>query len=95
MRVTALDHTVLDVADVRRSLDFCTGTIIDLLQGERSGENLNHFCLLVDDDVEQLAASGALDVIDGPGERCGARGQGLSIYLKDPDGNVVELKNYR
>lgn len=122
MRVTALDHIVLDVADVRRSLDFYVGTlglepmqvaeweagkaffpsvridagtIVDLLQGERSGENLNHFCLVVDDDVEQLAASGALDIIDGPGERSGARGQGISVYLKDPDGNVVELKNYR
>jgi catechol 2,3-dioxygenase-like lactoylglutathione lyase family enzyme len=122
MRVTALDHIVLDVSDVRRSLDFYVGTlglepmqveeweagraffpsvrvdagtIIDLLQGERSGENLNHFCLVVDDDVEQLAASGELDIIDGPGERSGARGQGLSVYLKDPDGNVVELKNYR
>jgi catechol 2,3-dioxygenase-like lactoylglutathione lyase family enzyme len=122
MRVTALDHIVLDVADVRRSLDFYVGTlglepmqveeweagkaffpsvridagtIIDLLQGERSGENLNHFCLVVDDDVEQLAASGDLDIIDGPGERSGARGQGISVYLKDPDGNVVELKNYR
>ena len=122
MRVTALDHIVLDVADVRRSLDFYVGTlgleamqvdeweagkaffpsvridagtIIDLLQGERSGENLNHFCLVIDDDVELLAASGELDIIDGPGERSGARGQGLSIYLKDPDGNVVELKNYR
>ena len=122
MRVTALDHIVLDVADVRRSLDFYVGTlglepmqveeweagraffpsvridagtIIDLLEGERSGENLNHFCLVVDDDVEQLAASGDLDIIDGPGERSGARGQGISVYLKDPDGNVVELKNYR
>ena len=122
MRVTALDHIVLDVADVRRSLDFYVGTlglepmqveeweagraffpsvridagtIIDLLEGERSGENLNHFCLVVDDDVEQLAASGDLDIIDGPGERSGARGQGTSVYLKDPDGNVVELKNYR
>lgn len=122
MRVTALDHIVLDVADVRRSLDFYVGTlglepmqveeweagtaffpsvrvdaatIIDLLQAERTGENLNHFCLVVDDDVEQLAASGELDIIDGPGERSGARGQGLSVYLKDPDGNVVELKNYR
>ena len=122
MRVTALDHIVLDVADVRRSLDFYVGTlglepihvgeweagtaffpsvridagtIIDLLQGDRTGENLNHFCLVVDDDVEQLAASGGLDIIDGPGERSGARGQGTSVYLKDPDGNVVELKNYR
>jgi hypothetical protein len=27
-----------------------------------------------------------------PAERYGARGMGTSIYVRDPEGNVVELK---
>jgi hypothetical protein len=29
----------------------------------------------------------------GPGERAGAIGAILSVYFKDPDGNLVELSN--
>lgn len=71
------------------------GTIIDILEHPRTDENLNHFCLVVDDDVEELAASGRFVIEDGPGIRSGARGDGMSIYLRDPDGNLVELRNYR
>jgi catechol 2,3-dioxygenase-like lactoylglutathione lyase family enzyme len=122
MRITGLDHIVLDVADVRRSLDFYVGTlglepmqvdeweagaaffpsvrideatIIDLLQADRTGQNLDHLCLVVEDDVEALAAAGDLDVVEGPVVRSGARGDGLSVYVRDPDGNLLELKNYR
>lgn len=122
MRVTALDHIVLNVADTRRSLEFYTGvlgleplrvdeweagdapfvsvridahTIIDLMELERSGENSDHLCLVIDDDVAQLVASGTLEVDTGPVPRWGARGEGVSIYLRDPDGNTVELRNYR
>jgi catechol 2,3-dioxygenase-like lactoylglutathione lyase family enzyme len=43
-------------------------------------------CFLVDDlDVE------GLDVVEGPVERTGATGPLLSIYVRDPDGNLVEL----
>ena len=32
-------------------------------------------------------------VIDGPGERAGATGPILSVYVDDPDGNLVEISN--
>lgn len=57
--------------------------------------NLDHFCLRVEpfDDVairRDLAAHG---IQAGPVEpRYGAEGEGPSIYLSDPQGNVVELK---
>ena len=35
-----------------------------------------------------------LAAIAGPVERVGARGTGLSLYLHDPDGNLVELISY-
>jgi glyoxylase I family protein len=59
------------------------------------GRNLDHFCLRVEpfDEAalrERLAAHG---VAAGAVEmRFGAEGEGPSIYLDDPEGNVVELK---
>ena len=122
MRVTGLDHVVLNVADVERSLAFYCGqlglkgvrveewrrgeapfpsarvdggTILDLFQLPRTGENANHFCLVVEPaDFEAVKASGAFEVVDGPGRRFGARGDGTSLYVRDPDGNTVELRYY-
>jgi catechol 2,3-dioxygenase-like lactoylglutathione lyase family enzyme len=43
-------------------------------------------CFLVD----ELHPTG-LDVIEGPVERTGATGTIVSVYVRDPDGNLVEL----
>ncbi|WP_302488653.1 VOC family protein [uncultured Mitsuokella sp.] len=55
------------------------------------------FCLVVEDDIEalqqELAGKGAAIEL-GPVERHGARGRMKSIYLRDPDGNLVELCHY-
>jgi catechol 2,3-dioxygenase-like lactoylglutathione lyase family enzyme len=55
-----------------------------------------NFCLLTDtpmpEVVAHLAREGVL-VIDGPGERSGATGPILSVYFRDPDGNLVEVSN--
>lgn len=70
------------------------GTILDLMAEERAGENIDHFCLVVDDDIDELAASGRVEVERGPMSLFGARGQADAIYVRDPDGNRVELRNY-
>lgn len=71
-------------------------TIIDLFPGERSGENIDHVCLTIDPiDLDQLAASGAFEVVDGPTDGLfGAQGYARSLYVRDPDGNTVELRSY-
>ena len=70
-------------------------TIIDLMQVDRTGENMNHLCLVVDaDDVDAIAADERFDIVTPPGVRYGARGDGRSVYVRDPDGNVVELRAY-
>jgi len=70
-------------------------TLIDLLQVPRTGENANHICLVVEAaDFEAIKASGRFDVVDGPDTRWGAQGDATSLYVKDPDGNVVELRFY-
>lgn len=61
-----------------------------------SGLNVDHFCLGLEiadlgDAVRYLRAN-AVEIVDEPAMRYGARGMGLSIYLRDPEGNVVELK---
>lgn len=124
MRVYALDHIVLNVADVERSLAFYSDqlglpserieqwragkvsfpsvrvndqTIIDLVSNAPSGNNLAHFCLVTegsgDSLVEELQARG-VEIERGPGKRSGARGDGTSVYVRDPDGNQVEIRCY-
>lgn len=59
------------------------------------GRNLDHFCLRIDPfDIDSLRSHFDIHRVDiGPVEqRYGAEGQGPSVYLKDPDGNTVELK---
>jgi catechol 2,3-dioxygenase-like lactoylglutathione lyase family enzyme len=54
-------------------------------------------CLITDDPLDgvraELAAHG-VGIIEGPVERTGALGILRSVYLRDPDGNLVEISNY-
>lgn len=61
----------------------------------KEGRNLDHFCLRVDpfDAAEIHAHLQAKGLEPGKAEsRYGAEGEGPSIYVTDPEGNVVELK---
>ena len=46
------------------------------------------------DVLSELAAHG-VPVEAGPVERTGAQGCLLSVYVRDPDGNLIELSNLR
>jgi glyoxylase I family protein len=130
MRVRSLDHFVLRVSDLDRSLAFYQGLLGLSVEGleeckrgvrpfvsVRIGESLLdlvpdpsfdptsasegrflHFCLTLDDLAEAirtLREAGVPFLHDEPVERGGARGIGLSIYAQDPDGYVVELKEWK
>jgi catechol 2,3-dioxygenase-like lactoylglutathione lyase family enzyme len=43
--------------------------------------------------VAHLESNGVVIEI-GPVPRTGARGKLMSVYIRDPDGNLVELSNY-
>lgn len=61
----------------------------------KEGRNLDHFCLRVEPFdptaiAEQLALHGY--AAGQVAQRYGAEGDGPSLYVTDPEGNVVELK---
>lgn len=128
-KLRKLDHVVLRVADLEKSLAFyrdVLGCPVDKVQDQiglyqvragdslidliplneplgrlggagpaEEGRNVDHFALQVTpfDDAAIRAYLAAHSVeITGAGQRYGAEGLGPSIYIKDPDGNVVELK---
>ena len=129
IQILTLDHVVLRVSDVARSLRFYCGalgcteerridalgliqlragsSLIDLVDvegplGKAGGaapgpecRNLDHFAVevAVFDEAAIRAHLSACNVEPGDvAERYGARGNGPSMYIRDPDGNVVELK---
>ncbi len=129
IEIRGLDHVVLRVSDVDRSLRFycdvlgCTeerriealglvqlragAHLIDLvdvaaplgkLGGPPAGaeaRNVDHFAVELArfDEAALRAYLEEHDVEPGDvGQRYGARGMGPSMYVRDPDGNVVELK---
>lgn len=59
------------------------------------GRNLDHLCLRIERfDLEEIRRQLAPWGVDPgePGRRFGADGTGPSVYVRDPEGNTVELK---
>ena len=53
-------------------------------------------CFIVSERVESLQTKFVklgVDIVEGPVERTGATGRLRSIYIRDPDGNLIELSN--
>ncbi|MFD7284432.1 VOC family protein [Streptomyces sp. NPDC059863] len=66
-------------------------------KAERPTPGSADLCFVVADPLErviaELAARG-VPVEEGPVERTGALGAFVSVYVRDPDGNLIELSNY-
>ena len=132
VKITEMDHIVLRVKDVERSLRFYTevlgmkpervdqwrageirfpsarinaDTIIDFFGSEQEPiakegvKNQDHYCMVIEKtDMEDLKAKFeaiGVDIQAGPGKRWGSHGDGTSLYIYDPDNNVVELRHYQ
>ncbi|MFN3232312.1 MAG: VOC family protein [Alphaproteobacteria bacterium] len=83
-------RSLIDLVDVTGTL----GQLGGAAPGD-AGRNMDHFCLRIDpwDEatiVAHLEAHGV--AVSDTGQRYGAEGTGPSIYINDPEGNVVELK---
>ena len=131
VKITELDHIVLRVRDVERSLQFYrdvlglvperveqwrageirfpsvrlnADTIIDLFAtdqkpvGKEGARNQDHFCMVIEptnmDALKSKFEEIGVEIQAGPGKRWGSHGDGVSLYIYDPDDNVVELRHY-
>ena len=66
-----------------------------VLAAERSGTNMDHLCLRIEPFDENALIAHLVSNGLAVGEiksRFGADGYGPSLYISDPEGNVVELK---
>ena len=79
-------------------------TIIDLFASDQESigrdgvKNQDHFCMVIEPtDMDELKAKFealGVGIQAGPGKRWGSHGDGISLYVYDPDDNVVELRHY-
>lgn len=56
------------------------------------------FCLITEDPIERVVAqleANGVAIEDGPVARTGATGPIVSVYFRDPDGNLVEVSRYQ
>ena len=54
-------------------------------------------CLITNDSLELVLKhleNQGVKVIEGPVQRTGASGTIKSVYINDPDGNLIEISNY-
>ncbi len=60
--------------------------------------NVNHFCLVASqsecDALQERLKSNGIRLEEGPVRRAGAKGMGTSIYFRDPDANLIEVRYY-
>ncbi|MEM6354558.1 MAG: VOC family protein [Pseudomonadota bacterium] len=79
-----------------QKINLHTVTAPFLPHADRPAAGAGDFCLLTDEPVEEVKARlemEGLAVESGPVARTGATGPLRSIYLRDPDGNLVEISN--
>ena len=62
-----------------------------------AGIGSGDLCLIVDwslDQVVQHLEEKGVEIVEGPVAKSGATGPIQSVYVNDPDGNLVELSTY-
>ncbi len=55
-----------------------------------------NFCLVTETPLDAVVAqlgTHEVETVEGPAEKIGAIGKLMSVYFRDPDGNLVEVSN--
>jgi catechol 2,3-dioxygenase-like lactoylglutathione lyase family enzyme len=125
MRIDGVDHLVLTVASIERTVDFYTDVLGMRAEKFGDGRWALHFgaqkfnlheaghefepkaraptpgsvdvCLVAAaplDEVVGVLRDRGVPIIEGPVDRTGARGPMRSVYVRDPDDNLVEICHY-
>jgi catechol 2,3-dioxygenase-like lactoylglutathione lyase family enzyme len=125
VRVDRIDHLVLTVEDIDRTIAFYVGVLgmtettfgsgrkaltfgASKLNLHQRGRELEpkaltptpgsaDLCLIVDEPIDRVVAeltSAGVPIEEGPVARTGAQGPIVSVYVRDPDDNLIELSNY-
>ncbi|TPR14279.1 VOC family protein [Apilactobacillus timberlakei] len=129
MNIKSIDHIVLTVKSIEKSLDFYVNVLnmqkiefkkgkdkryaikfgnmkINLHETDHEFEPKDHlptpgsedFCLITKTPIEEVITelkNKNIKIIEGPETNPGALGAITSIYLRDPDKNLVEISNYK
>jgi len=125
IRIDRIDHLVLTVFDLERTIDFYSRVLgmepVTFAEGRRGlafgrqklnlhqagrefepkalkpGPGAIDLCFISETPLaqvmEQLKAHGVA-IIQGPVPKTGALGPMMSVYFRDPDGNLIEVSNY-
>lgn len=126
MQIKNIDHIVLTVADIAKTIEFYTtvlGLELETFKENRKAlkfgtqkinlhQKGNEFepkalhpttgsadlCFITITPIEEvlleLKAKG-IPVVEGIVDRTGANGLIESVYIRDPDNNLIELSNYK
>lgn len=120
--ITRIDHIVLTVRDIERSVAFYERVLgmeaVTFANGRRAlrfgnqkinlqtlGQETRNFagigsgdvCFVTEmatDDLVAHLAREDVPVVEGPVEKSGALGPITSVYVSDPDGNLLEISRY-
>ncbi|CAL1546489.1 unnamed protein product [Lymnaea stagnalis] len=124
-QISRLDHLVLTVRDLDKTVDFYTrvlGMEATTFRGGRKALNFGEqkinlhelgkefdpksevptpgsadLCFITPSTLDEVSAhlkTCNITIVEGPVERTGAVGSIRSIYVRDPDGNLIEISNY-
>ena len=103
-KINRLDHLVLTVKNIDRTVEFYEklGMTKEIFKETRVAlvdlvYYIEKYCFIVDENLNNILEylkSVHIEIEEGIVERTGAIGKIISIYLRDPDNNLIELSNY-
>ena len=101
MQIARLDHLVLTVADIAKTCDFYTKVlgmeVVRFGEGDKPTAGSGDLSFITETPIAEVVAhltACGVPIITGPGPRAGAIGTITSVYIRDPDQNLVEISNY-